>query len=65
MGGLSSFYSIPFRNMTSSIYRWGYVSGEGERAEMLPKKKKEQESEFLRSWIRKIWIRRLGKKQPK
>lgn len=44
--GLSSFYSAPFRNMTSSIYRQGYVSGEGERAEMLPGKKRSKKVSF-------------------
>lgn len=44
--GLSSFYSAPFRNMTSSIYRRGYVSGEGERAEMLPRKKRSKKVSF-------------------
>lgn len=58
--GLLASSSAHFRNVISITDRWEYVSGEGDRAELLPRKK-EQESEFLGRWARCMWKGGLGR----
>lgn len=58
--GLLASSSAHFRNVISITDRWEYISSEGDRAELLPRKK-EQESEFLERWVRCMWKGGLGR----